>query len=294
MKDPHWYYERDTEQVGPFTLDDLDRLLKAGLITPDTRLFDSTGRGVRASEVHQIQEPEVVAAAVIQEDFPAPSNSTAILPPPPPPAPPRQTSNVEKAVWDPRVIGLFGILLSPIWCGIMAAINAKRLGQDYLIGPPILVAIGALILDTAIALIFGRYLMVDLVLYFGTLFLIWNVFLLPQLEYYQSSDTIRQDAIEWVVPVLLGTPAMLVVLILFVVYPLVQLSSVQESGIATDAYASEWEPANESKESPLFPSRSPWAIGQFLGEKLGWRGCLALVIAIFGVPKLIRELRKWR
>jgi len=51
MKSGTWWYERSEQKVGPFTRDELARLIQAGLLTPDAVLVDQHGGQARVSAV---------------------------------------------------------------------------------------------------------------------------------------------------------------------------------------------------------------------------------------------------
>lgn len=91
MTDQHWHYERDGQKVGPFRLQDLQQLVKAGLIKPDTPLSNQNGDRMSAEERLDFKDPDLrMQATPCRADSSTqyiPPGSVAPPPPPPPPPP---------------------------------------------------------------------------------------------------------------------------------------------------------------------------------------------------------------
>ena len=124
--------------------------------------------------------------------------------PPAPPAGPATVAEpsvpaVAKCPWDPNVIALGSILFTPLWGGIMAAVNAGRVGRasDWLVG--------AVAVDLALV---GR---------------LWTVGLRPQRDVY--ADPVRNGAwcpmARWVVPHVAGSPLAVLTVVAYVLVPFI-------------------------------------------------------------------------
>ena len=125
--------------------------------------------------------------------------------PQPPPIPPEPQS-----LWNPVHLGLLGIVFTPAWAGVMAAINGHRLGFDVLWRP---IAVGTL----AILLYFVLPWILAVGVYCGALVLIWKLDLKPQLE--ASSGSTSSSSFDLLIPCVAGIPLALCAFIGFFVFP---------------------------------------------------------------------------
>ena len=116
--------------------------------------------------------------------------------------------------WNPHWIGLLGIAFSPIWAGVMTAMNGHRLGLNYL-WRPLVIGLGAAVVDVLMPI--DSYLL-SLCIYIGALFAIWKLDLAPQLAAMKSKATERNASL--LIPCLVGLPLALIVFMGFVVAPL--------------------------------------------------------------------------
>lgn len=166
-------------------------------------------------------------------------------PPPPPPAPNRPTppSTSQKVPWNPRTIGLLGLLFSPVWAGIMAALNARRLHMKAPVWRPITIGIGVTVLDIVVSMVIGDNWFLDLFLYLGGLGLIWHLDLNPQLQTFVSRKPVCDRKASWLVPALAGSPVGFLVVLAFLIVPLLPLGprEVCQKFLAT-------ETADEAKQ----------------------------------------------
>jgi hypothetical protein len=157
-------------------------------------------------------------------EWPSFAATAAAVPPPVPLTPPPLTvaPGVSRA-WNPVTVALLGIAFSPVWAGIMAAINTKRLGVTLPLWRPVAIGVGATILDILISSMLGDSLILDLVLYLGALALIWHIDIKPQIQSFRSRQIECGQQASWLVPGLAGSPLALLVLFGFVVSPLLPL-----------------------------------------------------------------------
>jgi hypothetical protein len=128
--------------------------------------------------------------------------------------------------WNPVVIAWLGLIFSPVWAGIMAALNGRRLGLSLPVWRPITIGVGSLLLALASGAVVDSY-WVDALLYLGALGLIWLLDLRPQAKAYLLHLEQPRKAAGWVVPVQAGLPAAAMVFFAFVVAPLIPLEPRQ-------------------------------------------------------------------
>lgn len=227
MSQSLWHYDRDGQHVGPFLREELQQLAQSGLVRPDTTLIGQDGNRVPAGEVLSFataSQPPVarpVAAQVVKETdaYEVPP------PPPPPPLPTRTVFQVQRVQpWNPRLIGWLGLIFSPVWAGVMASINGRRLQTGSPVWRPIAIGVGSLLLDIFISIAFVDSYLLDLVLYLGGLWLIWGYDLQPQIALFDQQGRKQSDnALQWMVPSLAGAPIALLVFLNFIVTPFLPL-----------------------------------------------------------------------
>jgi hypothetical protein len=134
----------------------------------------------------------------------------------PPPIPSQCPPVVDRRLaWNPHWIGLLGLAFSPIWVGVMTAINGHRLGLNYL-WRPLAIGIGVAVIDIVMPF---NSILISLCLYVGALIAIWKLDLAPQLELMGQQSGCNTASL--LVPSLIGLPLALVVFMGFVVAPLI-------------------------------------------------------------------------
>jgi len=82
-------------------------------------------------------------------DWPGFASACPVVPPPP--LPPQTQLKPAPTPWNPRTIGWLGLLFSPVWAGIMAALNGHRLRMRFPLWQPAAIGIGATVLDFLIS-----------------------------------------------------------------------------------------------------------------------------------------------
>jgi hypothetical protein len=203
---PQWWLSINGASAGPYSEHHVLGELKAGTIQPGTyACLAGTQEWKRLSE---------------WPSFATECRNVAVQPLSPPPLPTVAGSAAGPFPWNPRVLGLLGLLFSPLWVGIMAAINARRLRTGLPAWRPVAIGVGATLLDAAIP---GETLVLDLVLYLGALGLIWGLDLAPQIQFFEKQQAATRRRAAWLVPCLAGGPCALVVLRALVVAPLLPL-----------------------------------------------------------------------
>jgi len=153
-------------------------------------------------------------------EWPPFSSACPLSPPPPMPvAPPSGMS----AAWNPRAIGWLGLLFSPLWSGVMAAINAHQLQSGTPVWRPVLIAVGATIISVLVELLLFESYILTLLLYFLAVWGIWHLDLQSQVPLFDSRLAGGFVPAKWTVPSVAGFPAALVVVFMFLIAPLLPI-----------------------------------------------------------------------
>lgn len=193
---PQWWLSRQGTTTGPYSEAYVLAALKTGTVSPQTHACS-------------VGEPTWRRLC----EWPSFAAACAACPPPPPPA---DRDVPPPTPWNPRTIAWLGLLFSPVWAGIMAALNARRLQAALPLWRPLAIGIGATVLDMFVPT--GGFYLVDLAFYLGALWLIWQVDLRRQLPLFEA-QTARGRRGGWLWPSLAGSPLALAVLLGFVVAP---------------------------------------------------------------------------
>lgn len=195
---PQWWLSNQGKPTGPHSEAYIVSGLRTGAISPQTYACPMGGQQWR----RLFEWPEFSSACS--------APSTAMPPPPPSPAQESGSSAVAArtaaaAAWSPEIIAWLGLLFSPVWAGIMAAVNARRLGVSLPLWHPVLIGLGATLLDMLVSTFLFDSLIVDLLLYLGALGLIWRLDLTPQVEPYQARKAEPGTQAGWLVPSLVDS-----------------------------------------------------------------------------------------
>lgn len=208
-----WWLSEQGTVTGPHSQAYVETALRTGTLPPQTYACP-----VGAPMWHRLSDCPVFASFVGRTGPVLASASSSRSPSPLPlPMMPRV-----RMPWNPQTIAWLGLLFSPIWTGIMASLNGRRLGLSLPLWRPIAIGLGATLLDAFIELALFESWFFSLLLYCGALGIIWYVDLRPQVEAYGRRQTTKSQA-NWLIPVLAGSPAALVVFLAFIVWPLLPL-----------------------------------------------------------------------
>lgn len=197
---------------GPFTMAEITRDLASGKIQPETLICPVGGNEWRPIKT-------AFASNSIEEARPTVSHQSA------PGMPAKTTQNV--GTWNPVAIAWLGLLFSPVWAGIMAAVNGPRLRAGPPPGIPIIIGAGSLALSLANGWLWDWFWL-DVGLYLGAVWLLWIAVLSPQEARYrrQAAESEIRPA-SWTWPVVAGCPIALLVAIAFLISPLLPLEPRQ-------------------------------------------------------------------
>jgi hypothetical protein len=236
VTEKQWHFERAGQKVGPFPIQDLRQLAAAGLIQPETTLIDSEGNQlIAANSVIFLTTGTASSSPLLATE--TVDSAPSLLPHPPPPPPPpfdartswpgtaNPASSFPASPWNPYVIGWLSLLFSPVWGGVMAALNGSRLRTGAPSWRPILIGVGSFIVYlVVINLLFDLY-WVNLALYVNAVILIWEIDLKHQVTAYEQRPDKIPTGANWILPGLGGFPATLLVILVFVIVPLIPPSA---------------------------------------------------------------------
>lgn len=110
-----------------------------------------------------------------------------------------------KRAWNPMLIACLGVLFTPIWSGVMAAVNGKRLQSGVSPWLPLGIGFGYLVADYGSGMLGSP--LVFWVIYFAALLALWLTVLRPQsglFEQWAKKPGTRSGS--WVWPSVAGTP----------------------------------------------------------------------------------------
>lgn len=130
----------------------------------------------------------------------------------------------EKPAWNPAWIAWLGLLFTPLWTAIMAAVNARRLGMDAPWYRPVGIVAAWIVMDELVAYWVGESWWYSILSLAANLFVLWAVDLEPQIQVYRARQ--RPSAGAWG-PCLAGAPLGLLTILALVIAPLLPLQPRQ-------------------------------------------------------------------
>ena len=186
-----WWVSVDGQSTGPFTETEIRQRLADGEIHSQTYLC--------LVETDQWRE---------LESWPEFRDSHPNSPPPP-----DHKQNPTKPAWNPQAIAWLGVLFTPAWSGIMAAINIKRLGLEQPLWRPLAIGVGSVavsILYVCAGFDFG-FLLETILFTIVPLIALWNADLALQAPAYETQKSTTQD--HWIAPAFAGSPLALLTIV---------------------------------------------------------------------------------
>lgn len=183
-----YYVLTGVECTGPFSMTQLP-----GQIKPES-LIKREGEQDWRSQQHFPEIQALLAYPQIETAAPAQSASIA--------------ENLPKP-WNPQTIAFGGIVFTPIWAGVMAAINERRLGSQRTPAPAIWIAAIWFIADFVLYPLFGWGLIATWLTTVACLWLLWEIVLIEQRKDF-ARFPVEQNFEHYGIPILVGIPAMLV------------------------------------------------------------------------------------
>lgn len=186
--DSKWWLANGNQHEGPFSGKEiLTRIAQSELRN------DQLACPVGGSEWKPLREWDVFAETI---------DGSEQMPPPPP----LPSQNPGKAPWNSTHLWYLGFLFSPLWLGIMTAINNRRLEQKLPVWGPVGLGIGWLVADIFFNQITQDSLVASLLLLVVFTFTFWYLFLEKQLEQFESMTATNKTPSHWLVPCIAGSP----------------------------------------------------------------------------------------
>jgi hypothetical protein len=237
--DPHdssaadWYVARGTEKEGPYSLAALRGMLSRGRLS-GTDLVWKLG-GTEWRRIDRVDElvPPPPTSTQIRGDF----VRDPIRPVSPPidsiaPEPPRSevrqvaaATSIAKSPWNPAGIVVLAVLFTPMWAGVMAALNAARLRRP--VWQPLAIGFGYLGVSIAQSAVIDSTFL-DWILYLGAVAILWFAVLQHQFALFECWRTATGNAgSSWTWPVVSGVPLAILAFLALVVGPLMPLEPRQ-------------------------------------------------------------------
>lgn len=206
MINARFYFVKDGNRQGPFTGVEITKLVACGKLDREMPIHDQEGSLYAAGQV--------------------PSETTPLTPPPPPlpapPVPPQNSANRQsKPPWNPALLGVLGLLFTPLWAGVMTALNARRVGLSRTMDWRWLaLGIGWMVADILLTMTPWNFYLTHLAFYATTTGLLWYFAVRPQYEQYTFDSALEFSRPSWTIPVVTGLPPAVLVIFLVVVVPL--------------------------------------------------------------------------
>lgn len=238
MSTKEWFVRNGTDVIGPVSSQVLRQFAQSGVVTKLSHVSVDGLKWIPATKVHGLDLPPGATEPDL-ERMPA---SDAVTRPP----------------WNPTTITLLGLLFSPVWSAVMAALNVARLRSPQSAAVPILIIAASFVVDTVLMTIFNS-LVLSLFLSLITVGILWVVVLRPQSEIYRSQEPITNSP-NWWAPILCGTPLTLLIVI-GLMAPLEPRQVCERFLNATDA-----ETAKQYSTSRLWPLLSSMVLYDEAGE----------------------------
>lgn len=207
MNNIEYYFARDGRQVGPVSLEQLQR---EGL-TRETLVWR---RGM--SEWKPAGQLAELAPLLKQQ------------PPPLPAGPPVISKIVTKTAaakgpWNPEAIGILSVVFTVVWGGVMTAVNARRLGMPAPWWRPVGIGVAYLVLDGLLGSWLGDSYLISLLIHLGSVGVLWVTDLDGQAKQFKSLSAGSNGEGKWLVPGLAGAPLALLSVIYFLIMPFAPL-----------------------------------------------------------------------
>jgi len=183
MPPKEWFVRNGTDIIGPVSSQILRQFAQSGLVNEASEVSLDGTKWVPATKVNGLDLRPVFAEIVTSET---------------------ETQTNTRPPWNPTTIALLGLLFSPVWSAVMAALNASRLKSPQSAAVPILIFVASFVVDFVAMSLFGS-MAFSFMLAFVTVGILWLVVLRPQSQIYQTQAPL-QDSPNWWAPILCGIP----------------------------------------------------------------------------------------
>ena len=209
--------------TGPFDLSAVHARLAAG-----TTGWDTPACAVGESVWRPLRDHPALGLPAAPPPAPPPEPARPTPPPVLYPVAPRQPAetlgDAVRRPWNPTALAWLTLLFTPVWGGVMAAVNGRRAGHRGSAGAGLVIGLGSTAANFAAGAVWVLPYWAELAWYLGTVFALWAVCFRPQREAYARiavADYRARAGGGWGLPTAAGTPLALVAVLVFVVAPLV-------------------------------------------------------------------------
>jgi len=185
-----WWVVESGETTGPHSVEWMRSRIESGMIQATTQVCPVGTDEWRPA----IRWPEFATAQFVER-----------------PTPPASATQGTTLVRNPRTIAWLGLLFTPIWSGIMAAINGRRIGLAQQLWTPLVIGFGWLITDIIVETFIWNSFLAFLILLGAANWLLWHFVLEEQVASYEGESWRRSP--QWLVPALAGVPLVLIPLL---------------------------------------------------------------------------------
>lgn len=218
-----WYYSAAGQPAqGPVSSAQLKNLAQKGQLLPQDLVWrDGASDWLPAARVKGLFTSPAPTTERGRIQRPPASIPVARLLDPSMPRTPTQPTP-----WNPIIVTALGVVFSPVWAGVLLAINAARLNCSKTLWIPLLIGPGSLLLDLGIGLVLDS-IWLDLGLYVASLAGLAIVVVPAQWERYQALEKPSVDALHWLIPAGAGVPIAAFTFLVFVVVPLLPLEPME-------------------------------------------------------------------
>lgn len=183
-----WWLANGEQHEGPFSVEEI-----LARVTQSDLRNDQLACPVGGKEWKPLREWDVFAENIDDSE----------LIPPPPPLP---LQNPGKVPWNPTHLWYLGFLFTPLWLGIMTAINSKRLNQQTSAWGSVGLGVSWLVADIISEQFFPNSFTISVLILGVFVFAFWHLFLQNQLEQFQSITATNEAQSNWLVPCIAGSP----------------------------------------------------------------------------------------
>jgi hypothetical protein len=229
-----WYVARGNVKEGPYSIGQMREMLTTGSLAATDLVW--TAGAVKWLQVDSV--PEFVPPPPSSTQFRSGSGLDSVRPMPPDlpsisepsreremqPAP---SSPIARLPWNPAIIAVLGLLFTPMWAGVMAALNGFRLRSSCPTWRPLAIGFGYLAASIALDAVIDSTIL-DWILYLGAGAVLWITVLRDQGPVFEQwRITTRGPGSSWVLPVVSGVPLAILAVLALVVGPLMPLEPRQ-------------------------------------------------------------------
>jgi GYF domain 2 len=189
-----WYVARGAEKEGPYSLAAVRSMLANGRLTGTDLVWKLGGtEWRRVDQVGELVPPPPPSSTQIRGDLVADSASIVFpsidsIALPAPASVSRQTSPpapITNSPWNPSTILVLAVLFTPMWAGVMAAMNGLRLRSQRSVWMPLAIGFGYIGVSIAQSAVVDS-IFLDWIVFLGAAAILWIAALQHQFPLFQN------------------------------------------------------------------------------------------------------------